>query len=435
MLLEFTVKNFRSIKEEQTLSLLASKGIKDSQQNIIEIELPGLKGERYLKGAGIYGPNASGKTNVLKALGMMKRIVTGYSARNPAERLPYQPFALNSTYKNLPTEFFVSFVHENIRYEYEFHHNAYKVVYESLSAYPKGARQNWFTREMKALEGRPDREGTTYKASTKFKISPEVRDMTRSNALLVSVGAFLNNEQLSKVYEWFESECVILPMMDPFDNVMNSIDIISHEGSLERNQIMNLLASSDLGILGAKVDTSGSKPPINIRFSVGNDSEDNLEFREPEKIPHVDFIHSAEDGSTCLIQLEEESSGTQALFEISGVLFDVLNNGKTLVIDEIDKSLHPVLSKEILKLFFSPEVNKKGAQLIFVSHNPLFLSGELLRRDQVWFVEKDVHGASHLYPLVDFSPRKAESLLSGYLSGRYGALPVLSDFFGADRDG
>ena len=430
MLLQFSVKNFLSIKDECSLSLLAANSIKDCEQNLIDVELAGLKGVKVLKGLGIYGPNASGKTSVLKALDIMKFLVVQSAAILPAEHLPYTPFALCEDCLQNPTELFVSFVHDSVRYEYEFHYHARRVVFEELSAFPSGKRQRWFTRKVLIEDESPGLGVEEFKFSTHLNVSNEVRNTVRPNSLLLSMGAQFNNDKLFNVYRWFQNECLVVNSTNQFDLLEKSAELFSNKSNKEYHQFIQMMDNADLGISGLDIDVHERDVPLVLETQVEGAAPQIQQVMGREVTHDVRFIHKAESGHECAVSLDNESSGTQVLFRFGGMFFDALNAGKTVVIDELDTSLHPLLERALLKMFFSAEVNKNGAQIIFVSHNPLLLSGDVLRRDQIWFTEKDVHGVTHLYPLTDFSPRKQESLLAGYMSGRYGGIPIVPDGLG-----
>ncbi len=419
MLIEFRVCNYKSIREEQVFSLVASNSDrKNCPQNVIDRELPGMKGIRYLKGAAVYGANASGKTSLVQALKFMKAFVVESAAeRKPDEPTGRKAFLLDSESRKHPSRFEVTFLHDGVRYQYGFALTDELVVEEFLTAYPKGVAQNWYSRTAE--------QDTVWPQSTYFKGHAGLQEKTRPNALYLSVGAQWNHPQLSPVYRWFKNQLQVLNLGG--DNELHpGYTIRSYaEREQDRARIVSMLKSADFGISGLRIEDSTTS--VQEYLEKHPEAADRFENDEDALVRQVvteGFEHS-HDGQTYVITPESESAGTLRFFAMAGPWIDILRSGRTVFIDELETSLHPVLVREMLKLLFSEETNPKGAQVVFTTHNATLLDQTLIRRDQVWFTEKDVAGVTHLYPLTDYSPRNGEALAKGYLAGRYGAIPFL----------
>jgi predicted ATPase len=188
--------------------------------------------------------------------------------------------------------------------------------------------------------------------------------------------------------------------------------------------MLELLRHADLGV--TSVNVVENRPPAkDLEEAVANLPPDVREQIRKERWMRPELTHRGTQSSEVALPWSLESAGTSRYFSLAGPWLDILSKGYVVCIDELETSLHPLMARELLRLFFCPKENPKGAQILFTTHNPLLLDATLLRRDQVWFTDKDSEGSSHLYPLTDYSPRKGESLVRGYLAGRYGAVPFV----------
>jgi hypothetical protein len=292
------------------------------------------------------------------------------------------------------------------------------VVREWLVAYPKGLPQTWFEREHPV-----GKEPEWYFGRNLKGRNSQVAELTRPDVLFLSNAAKLNHQQLGRVFEWFQKSLHVIDADDAgrslslYSAVKAKEDVQSHAG------IRHLLEVADFGISNFDVQ---ERTLTDKDFPEDMPAELRNQFIN-KKTLDVFMRHPVSGIGEVTLPIEEESSGTQRYFALSGPLYDVLENGWTLFVDELDSSLHPLLVHYIVELFHNPHINSKGAQLIFNTHDTTLMDGSLFRRDQIWFVEKDRQGCSHLYPLLDYSPRKDEALAKGYLLGRYGAIPFLSE--------
>lgn len=423
MLIEFKIGNFRSIREVQTLSLVASNADKELHSCIIDRELPGLAGTRILRGAAIYGANASGKSNVVKAIQFLANFVTRSATRvEPGERIGVEPFKLDDHSQKQPSVFEITFVAEGVRYVFGCSLLPERVVEEYLVAYPKGAPQRWYQRTYTGKKAKAYDWVTT---AANFKSDKSLEAKTRENSLFISVAAQFNHTQLLPVATWFRENLRAIQLsVDDGLNPSYTADVVAEP--TRRKRILSILQSADVGVVDAKVDKKavdletirGDLPPsLRRKLEKG-------ELRLPASY-EIRLAHAMEGGKRVELAFNTESAGTRRLFALAGPWIDILENGYTVFIDEIESSLHPALVRELLKLLLCNESNPKGAQVVFTTHSTALLDSTLLRRDQIWFTEKGPAGNTHLYPLSDFSPRKGEALAKGYLAGRYGAIPFL----------
>ncbi len=431
MLIEFKVSNFRSIREEQVFSLVGMNSDKTLPGSLIESALPGLKGLKYLKGAAIYGANASGKTNIFHAIHFLSEFVTSSVTRiEPDEATGVIPFKLNAEWSRRPTEFEITFVAEGVRYLFGLSLTTERVIEEFLVAYPKGAPQRWYHRSWDETTG----SYSWTKPSSSFKDDKILREKTRPNSLFLSVGPQFGHPQLTPVYVWFRNHLRFLNL----DN-RGGLDPVFTASLVEkdqyRNRLIDLLRTADMGVADATIE----REPVDVgRFLedlpdvVVQRIKGNLPDSGDIQLLKVHLSHRSEGGESIVLDFEqEESAGTRRFFSLIGPWLDILENGYTVFIDEIETSLHPILVKEFLRLLLHGELNSKGAQVVFTTHNPLLLDTGLLRRDQIWFTEKAPAGNTILYSLTEYRPRKGEALMRGYLSGRYGAIPFIPEGLGA----
>ena len=415
MLIEFRIKNFRSLRDEQILSMVASSDKSMLDTHAID---SGLKAAPHLlKSAVVYGANASGKSNLIKALQYMRGVVLESATLQPGQTFDrLHPFKLDATSVSQPTEFEVTFILAGVRYQYGFAMNAQRIVSEQLLVYKAFKPQRWFERHFDANSGKD-----VYEFGPSLKGAKNLWEgATRPNALFLAVAVQLNSEALRPVFDWFANRLVIFNEQSPLSPQF-SVQMLKQEE--QRRAICEFLRAADISISDIEVATKQAMVhTINFDLATGKREEAAGE----QAVDEVKFHHVTTHGRA-VFDLMDESSGTRNLLFLTGPILDILKKGQTLVVDELDTSLHTLLVQAIVRLFHQPVVNTGGAQLIFTTHDTSLLDAYgLFRRDQVWFVEKRPDQSSSLYPLIDFSPRKNEALERGYLQGRYGALPFLS---------
>lgn len=416
MLVEFRVKNFRSLRDEQVLSLVAST---DKTLLATHALTTGLKAAPHLlKSAVVFGANASGKSNLIKALQTMRNVVLESATLQPGQTFDrLQPFKLDTTSGSAPSTFEVTFLENGTRYQYGFAMNSQRIVSEQLLVYKAFKPQRWFERRFDTESGKD-----VYEFGPSLKGAKNLWEgATRPNALFLSTAVQLNSEALRPVFDWFASQLVIFNELSPLSPHF-SVQMLKQDA--QRKAICDFLRAADTSI--ADIDVVAKQAMVHsFRFDLASGKRE--EESGEQTVDEVKFHHITEHGKA-VFDLMDESSGTRNLLFLTGPILDILSKGLTLVIDELDTSLHTLLVQALVRLFHRPEVNTGGAQLVFTTHDTSLLDAYgLFRRDQVWFVEKHADQSSSLYPLLDFSPRKNEALERGYLQGRYGALPFLNN--------
>ena len=415
MLLEFRVENHRSIGDEQVVTFMPSSSLTETVDDASHAELA------CLPSIAIYGANASGKSNVLSALEFMQSAVV-YSHRDwdPDGGVPRMPFAWGE-WQSKPSTFEIEFVAAKTKYRYGFVVDNERVLEEWLYAYPAGRKQTWF-----------ERDGDKFKFTDSLKGEKKViEEITRKNSLFVSTAVQNRLEQLLPIYSWFRSISFTrtqLPdsrfrkpshfrrMIESRYESQRVLSIPADELTSIQSRLLNnfrkLLRESDLGVHDFR--------------RVEREIDGAPNFYAEFQLAH------APNNDEAWLPLSEESGGTQAMFRLGLQVLGSLQQGTVLVVDELESSLHPLLAIELLKLFSNPESNPLGGQLFFTTHDTNLLGNiagpSPLRRDQIYFTEKNPEGVSCMYPLTDFKPRKTENLERGYLQGRYGAIPFLSHF-------
>jgi len=420
MLIEFRVKNFRSFRDEQVLSLVASKDKTLLDTNTLETGVSAVSAA--LRSAVIYGANAGGKSNLIKALQDMRGVVVDSGKWSPGQTFDVHPFRLDGESTSRPTEFEVTFVIDRVRYQYGFALNRERIVSEHLLVYKAFKPQRWFDRRFDSDSGKD-----IYEFGSGLKGPKTVWEgATRPNSLFISMAAQLNSEQLLPVFDWFNRRLIIMNESSPLSP---RFSVESLQEAENRKELCAFMTSADVSI--ADIDVIATKvhrPMIQFDRATGKHQLGAEESQEYQ----LRFHHVTEHGNA-VFDLADESTGSRILLFLAGPIIDILKKGLTLVVDELDASLHTMLVRRLVQLFHKPDLNTGGAQLIFTTHDTSLLDApDLFRRDQIWFAEKDRRQASSLISLAEFSPRKNEALERGYLMGRYGGLPYLTGPLGPE---
>jgi hypothetical protein len=418
VLVRFRTENFRSIRDEQELSLVAS-ALTEHPGSVVPVAQYELG---LLRAAGIYGPNASGKSTVFHALAFMKSaVMDSQGFWKPLDGVPLTPFALDPAFAAKPTLFAVDLLLEGVRYEYGFVADSSRVVEEWLYAYPRGRRQEWFTRDA----GRDEEFVFSRLLSGENRT---ISSLTRPNSLFLSAAAQNNHEMLLPVHGWFAEQLLV-----DEDRRRGTLAVRVSQRCRDpeyRAAVYSLLKAADLGISGLElVEDDPTASAVTRRAGA------LFALLGSGDVTDIRLLHRAGSGADVALPFSEESAGTRTLFALAGGVVEALASGGTLVVDELDRSLHPHLAAHLVRIFNDPASNPENAQLVFNTHDTNLLDADILRRDQVWFTEKGDDGATRLFPLTDFRARKTENLERGYLQGRYGAVPSVEPPAAARRTG
>ena len=428
MLVEFSVKNFRSIKDKVTLSLAAS-----SEDTHPENTFTDPSGKiRLLKTACIYGANASGKSNVIKALVAMRRLVLKSHELQRGDKIDVIPFRLDPVTAGQPTEFEVVFIKDGMRFVYGFNIDQHRVYEEWLSeAYLDGlkvAPRMLFQRKLQ-----PD--GTYGDPQFGDYWKPKNRSLwreTNDNTLFLAKSAQNNHMHASIVFDWFRERFRTMSSKPEDSPELAFTADLCEEDADVRARLDLMLRDADLGIEGfacKKVPFAESSEllqmPEEVRKQIlarlGSDSEKAVVHKVVTKHLMTDGVTPADFDLK-----QDESDGTQRLFSLAGPFIHSMLNGNVLFCDELDSSLHPMLTRALVDMVH--QHTGTTFQFIFTTHDCSLLDAELFRRDQVWFTEKNKALGTDLYSLWDIKPRSEENFRKGYLNGRYGAIPFLGEF-------
>ena len=426
MLIEFSVANYRSFRDEVTFSMVASR-LKEKNaelnQNNLFVAHGGIS---LLTSAAIYGANASGKSNLIAAINFMRHFVmfsSNIREEEKEEGIEVEPFRLSTATATEPSFFEIAFIVKEQRYRYGFEVTAKRVEAE------------WLYVALKARESRLfEREGDKIILGEKFKAEGrELVKNTRPTALFLSVCAQFNGKVAIEVLGWFRSLGIATSLGDLNMGMRFFTErMLSDEDSAK--EISGLMKQLDLGIEDLRIEKGVSSPdplPDEAPEELHAAFEPILNMMSKQEQTTVRTVHLKVDDEGQPVAPElfyldrHESEGTKKLFAMSGPLIDSLKSGDILVIDEFDARLHPLLTQEIVRLFNDPEKNANHAQLIFVTQDTNLLDNRMLRRDQIWFVEKDRQGVSYLYSLAEFKVRNDATYEKDYIQGRYGAIPYL----------
>lgn len=418
MLIRFSLRNCLSFKEEQEISLLL-ENVAGPEVHVSSI--PQHTDAETLPVALIYGANASGKSNLLKAFRFFRSAaLRSHTRADPEGGVPRVGFKLTESPEKLPTELEADFVAAGVRYTYGFKCDDNEFLEEWLYSFPQGKRRKLFERTGEHVEF-----GQSMTGQKKQLVS-----FMRSNSLFLSTATQNDHPELTNVVKWMRS-CLY---SDHFQVSEQTIQNAFKRGSLDQ-RVIRFMAIIGAGVTGYR-ETSVETPQeirdlaqefVDLaRKRLGIENVQDASGIGPENVS-FELSHTGDDGKEYFLDLARESSGTRRLLMMMREVFSALDSGSLLMIDELDASLHTKACEEVVKLFQNKETNPKGAQLIATIHDTNLLSSRSLRRDQIWFCEKARNGASCLYSLVEMKSRSNDNFEKGYLQGRYGAVPFAGD--------
>ena len=419
MLVNFTVKNYRSFKQERTFSMEASS-IKEHKESVISEGKYSL-----LPLAVLYGANSGGKSNLIQAISTMRSMVRRSVRLNEGDALPYDPFALDESSDFQPTLFEIQFINAEVLYRYGFEYNKTDIISEWLYEKRFGEKEyELFVRSRDIIEVSPKR----------FPEGQGKEDLTNSNRLFLSLVAQLKGEKSNSILGWF-GECNVLSGIDSegYEAFTLRMFLEHQNGADQAQEFFKALQLGFTRFSVKKVDIPQEaldSAPRSLRSQLEKDLATG-NVVEPITTHNVYDEKGLVIGERNFHKNQMESEGTKKVIEISGPIFDTLNEGKTLIVDELDAKLHPLLTRNIVLLFMDPEKNRHGAQLIFATHDTNLLDLEIIRRDQIWFAEKDKVESTDIYSLVEFKDedgkkvRNDRDIKRDYIRGRYGAIPFI----------
>lgn len=406
MILEFSVKNFLSFKEKVTFSMIANSN-KELNDNYVEIG-----GNKVLKSAAVYGANASGKSNLFKILTLVVLMLRSSNSVDINAKLPLIPFKLDKGSVNKPSEFEIKFILDETRYVYGFIADKDKIYDEYLYYYPNG-------RETKIFD-RTNINEYSYTQKDE-KILREIEAKNAQNKFFLATATNWNFDKTKAAYNFLTNGIGTCNNLEILKNM--AYKMYETNPDYLKDFAIDFLQKADFNIEDYQI----SQIDVPGEFLTAIPEFITKTLPDKPKAYQVLFKHKNSDN---YLSIDEESLGTQMIFAFIPFLADSLKNKKVLIIDELDKSLHPFLVQYIVEIFNDAEINKNGSQLIFNTHDTNLLDLNILRRDQIWFTEKNNEtGESDLYSLSDFSVRKQENVEKGYMLGRYGAVPFIKNDF------
>ena len=416
MLVEFSVQNHRSFRDKQRFLMTASSS---KTPNAVASDNNGAP--YVLQQACLFGANGAGKSGLVTSIKTVGVLVLNSFKDEKLLSVSYEPHLFHSEWRNKPTEFEVTFLHDNSLFQYGFAYDAERILEEWLFERPSATRRQRqiFSREYNPKKG-------IYKWETNPTYLKGERQswqaQTRDNALFVSTAIQLNAESMMRPFVWLVNNLRVISTQDLSDNYTASL--LDKENV--KTAVLEFLDEVDLRM----EDVVAEKQALfeTSRFkNLPLEQQKALRSMIPKETTtwEVYTWRKDEKETKMRLSMEDESSGTRALFALIGPIMDSLENGYTLIVDELNVHLHPLALRHIMRMFSFSSINPHKAQIIFTSHDPAITEEESIERDQIWLVEKDDDWASRLTPFSDYKTRNKRSFQKGYLQGRYGAVPRL----------
>ena len=428
MLVSFSLQNYRSFSSRQTISMVAGAGAKRHEGFSFPSENP--FSPYLLRSACLFGPNGAGKSALVGALDFYKDFTVS-SAKNSqeGEKIDTVPFKLDEKWRGQPTELEATFIHSGALYQYGFAVDRNRVWGEWLFSKP-----NAHDRKIHTLFQREyDPEAGEYVwniSKTKVRGEKEVwKNSTRDNALFLSTAIQLKAEAFKEPFDWIQNYLRVIESTERLSPHFTARQCVE-EGW--KGKVLNLLRAVDIKIKDIEIDVRDIDlkdfPEDMFSDTVREEIKKSLQGKKQFQIKSC---HHGADGNIVALDFDEESDGSQVVFNIAGPWLDVLSNGYTLVIDELHNSLHPHALKFLINLFHDTDINTKNAQLILTSHETSVMSKGFMHQDQVWLVENNEAEGSKLIALSNYKVRDVSAFQKAYLDGRYGAVPSLREFVNA----
>ena len=426
MLVSFSVKNFRSFPEEQTISMVASVGAKRKSQ--VSFSTDNSFAPHLLRTACLFGPNGSGKSSLVYAFRFFRDfVVSSAKDTQEGEKINVTAFQFDSQYRDIPSEFEVIFIHQGALYQYGFAVDQNRVWSEWLFCKPNEKD----TKSRRLFQREFDSESSTYfwKISKKYVRGEKElwKNSTRDNALFLSTAVQLKSTTLKSVFDWIHGFFNIIPSPDRL-SPGHTIKQYLNQG-LE-SKVLELMNAVDIKIVSIKCDEQelhlGNIFSTNM---IAAASQNDVTKRiQGSKLVDITCFHEDNNGELVGLDFAEESDGTKVIFSLAGPWLEALENGYTLIVDELDNSLHPHTLKFLVQLFHNSQINANNAQLIFTSHETSVMAKGFMHQDQIWMFEKERAGNFKLIPLSDYKVRDTSTFQRSYLDGRYGGVPMIREF-------
>jgi len=414
MLLRMAFENHLSICERQELSFVASS-LKDPDNGLIKCDA--VHGGSLVPAAVIYGANASGKTNFINALATMKRMVLWSQTKDdPTGGVPRHEYRLDPSCSERPSCFEIDFMLDGVRYHYGFEATDESFVSEWLYEIPKAHRRKLYERQGQEF---------VFGRWLKGQNQPIAR-LTRPNSLFLSAAAQNGHQRLTRIHRYFVN------ISGPIDDRGRDFPLWVEKDGVVDHRVIAFLGSINTGVVDYRKKEEKFPEDDQVKLREFREMTRAIEriFEIPAlivdneyKMVSIELAHSGKGGEKVHFDLRLESAGTRRLLLILSEIFRAIDEGRFIVVDELDTSLHTHVGEAILDLFCSPTINRKGAQLLATTHDTHLMKTPALRRDQLWFAEKTTEGATEIYPLTDIRTRKGDNVELGYLQGRYGAIP------------
>ena len=424
MLVTFSVQNYRSFAARQTISMVASVGAKRKEEHSFPSK--NTVAPNLLRSACLFGPNASGKSSFVRALGFYRDfVISSAKDSQEGERIAVTPFKFDGQWREQPSEFEAVFIHKGVLFQYGFAVDANRIWSEWLFSHPN--EPDTKTRMLFQREYDPENE-TYYWNISKKNVRGEKelwKKSTRDNALFLSTAVQLKSTAFKTIFDCIRETLRIIASPD---RLLPSSTIRQYSKNGWDDKILKFLRAVDIRIVDMEIE---EKVTFWEDFETNTSTETLLDKvrqkNDGVKIVHVTSFHRDTNGELVGLNFKDESDGSRAIFSLAGPWLDVLENGYTLIVDELHGSLHPHAFKFLVNLFHDPKINKNNAQLIFTSHDTSVMAKGFMHQDQIWFLEKNNAENSMLFPLSDYKVRDISAFQKAYLDGRYGAVPILRE--------
>jgi AAA15 family ATPase/GTPase len=420
MILNFSIVNFRSIKDEVIFSLVAESS-KSKEQNVFVQPLANGKDEvRLLKSAVLYGANGSGKSNVIRALDNVVRFITKNQNDLNDNIIEFEHFAFEENSYKTPAEFCIEFIgKDSIKYKYILAFDMFTIIKENLSYYPNKIEVNIFKRNIETT--------SIHKAKLGVSFKKEEFEIFANRTILSDFGKNRTNEIIGNVYLYFKKIIRLNSFLLPKD-LIEHISESYTDSTIFSKKLNALIKIADVGIDRMeieKIKESEFSFPNDFSIDEKNKIINSNKYRQYAL--HKSFGYNSDSNTKFIgMPLHEESQGTQNLFKIGGLMLIVIEHGGVLFIDELETAFHPHLVQLLISMFHNPKINKKNAQLIFTTHDTNLMDSSIFRKDQVWFTEKNEQGVTELFSLQDFPEVREDTKFDKwYLAGKFGAIPNL----------